>query len=293
MRLQALNLVLVFPLIAYTQDDRILPATKPSESPTSTAKHTFGSTRVFIQSKHVQERAQMAGELGKPIMWWTFWPDRSDDTDNTITSDDANNFLQAFPEAEHLIASEHIVGQGEGPRVIFRHRDGGWRWIPATKVNPSAAGKVRVAWVGETKPTESAAASDPWKGESGIDMRSSKAVGGLSDVEKQSVLDMPILYEAAEDGRTVKTTIRKYVASGFHISHPISVEQCRAGGLTDVQTSYLQSLGTGGGSSVRTIQASAPPTGYGGGSPRLRVSQPSIQSQLGGGFRAAPARGGG
>jgi len=240
-------------------------------------------TRPVLATRKQAEVAAMAEGLGRPVVWWTFWPDTYDTT--------AGLFLE-LAEAQHVLmpaAELEANDVGAGEYLVYTHRDGRRRWVKASDVfGKECAAGIRKAWQGERKPIDA-------EGPGTLTPRGDRRAwweGGdpkrLTSAERDEVLAARVPVDQAGRPRRVMT-LRDYLDLPGHL--PIPAEQCRGLGFTSDQAAYAIDITTIRGPRARPAEASARPAGgsvYGTGraspasSPRASPPPPP---------RPAPARG--
>lgn len=180
-----------------------------------------------MESKRPAEVARMAEQLGKPVIWWTYWPD------GEFGSDESQEFFASLSDAQHVISGEHESGKGEGPRVIFLHKDGKTRWIAASKVNADTATIVRKHWRGQVNPPEALPWDEPVKG------ADNRKVAELTVAEKLKVYNLPVGVRGPDGTMRTTTLIEQYRSGQFT---DVKAEHCQQHGLSDAQIAFALSL---------------------------------------------------
>jgi len=123
------------------------PTDRVADKITESLKREKGgeNVRPILATRNQVEVARMAKATGRPIVLWSFWPDQYTGT---------AELFEELSEAQHiLMPANHEFGEGEF--LVFRHKDGGNRYIMAHKIlGKECATKLRAAWEGERKPPQ-------------------------------------------------------------------------------------------------------------------------------------------
>lgn len=183
------------------------------------------NVRPVLAIRNQKEIVSMAKSLGRPVIFWTFWPD---------TYDTTSEFFEELSEAQHVLMTNEDITKfqvGAGEYINYKNRDGSTRWLKASDIfGKDTAVKLRRVWDGETRPTPDSkfSAGDP-------DL--------LSRNEKRAILEEFVVMTYS-DGRRERMTIRECVNRGGKIT----AEICEAKGWSADQGAFAMSLGprTGG-----------------------------------------------
>jgi len=188
-------------------------------------------TRPIFVTKNQELVAKQAAELGKPVLWWSFWPD---------TYDTTAAYFNELTEAQHIlmtgdqIARHKVDGQ---EWIVYQHRDGSPRWIKASEIfGAGCAEKLRRAWL------------EP------------KVQPGLTPTDKQAVLDATVRIVLQDGGPLEVLSIRDILNSGYRFTYS-DYKALERKGLSELELAYVSSLSgrVAGGSTAPSIGTSYTP----------------------------------
>jgi len=221
----------------------------PRDQAADTIDADKGRTRPRLATRNQAEIAAMAESLGRPVIWWTFWPDTYDTT--------AALFLE-LAEAQHVLMTAAMLEAndvGAGEYVVYTHRDGRQRWVKASDISgKECAAGIRKAWQGERKPAD---VDGPGTLGPRGDRRAWWAEGDpkrLTQSERDEVLAARVPVDWGNRPRRVMT-IREYLDLPGHL--PIPAEQCRGLGFNADQAAYAIDITTTRGGDRRSRPAAA------------------------------------
>lgn len=204
-------------------------------------------TRPRLATRNQTDVAAMAEQLGRPVIWWTFWPDTYDTT--------AALFLE-LAEAQHVLMTADMLRAadvGAGEYLVYTHRDGRQRWVKASDVfGKECAAGIRKAWQGERKPADV-------DGPGTLGPRADRAAwwaGGdpkrLTSEERDRVLAAVVPVDWGNRPRQ-RMTIREYLDLPGHTAIP--AEQCRGLGFTADEAAFAIDITGGRGQAARPAGA--------------------------------------
>ena len=188
-----------------------------------------------------EQRVQVAEQLGKPVIYWVDC--------SPLETDDADEFLIAFPEAVHVLVNSHPSHPGKTDGVVFRGRDGFDYWVSAGRLNATTAATVRGKWEGEKEQLTAGRLRDSANGVT------------LTAEARRRILSRTVETEWA--GRDVDMTLDGFLARGG----TVPASYCKAAGLTPEETAWL--TGLGGRPTGQAARASSP---YAAGSARAEYT---------------------
>ena len=214
---------------------------------------------VFVTKNQI-EIGRVAEELGKPVLWWSFWPDNYDTT---------AAYFNELGEATHLLMTNeqlkrHGIKSGE-EWIVYKHKDGEPRWIKASEIyGAGCAAKIRAAWAVSKEPRSK----------------------GVTDHEKEAILATTVSVWIGDQSNRETMSLREYISRGY----PLNYSDCKAlerKGLSEEEIAYavgLSKSGTVSSGYTGSSGYSAPPArSYSSAVPSY--SAPPMQS-----YSAPPAR---